>query len=91
MYGSRRFTLLEAAATVGERIARVARLFIQLATSRSSWGLTDLYAAAATARFMAAHELIDRAEDQVGDDPDIELDQVRLPLWFGATTLHEEN
>jgi hypothetical protein len=91
VYGARRTTLIAQVARFTASVARAGRLFAQLATSRSSWGLTDLYAAACTARFMAAHELIDRAEDQVDDDPDVDLVQVRTPLWFGSTTLHEEN
>lgn len=90
MYGSRRSTLIEAAAAIGQRVVAAARLFFNLATSFSDWSPTGLYAAAATARYMAAHQLIDQAERQVDGDPDVTLDQVRQPLWFGATTLHEE-
>lgn len=90
MYGSRRFTLIETAVGLAQRAASAARLFVNLATSQASWSPTSLYAAAATARFVAAHELIDQADRLVGDDPDADLDQVRQPLWFGATTLHEE-
>lgn len=90
MYGSRRTTLIDRIARFTEGVARTGRLFVRLAAGRSHWGLTDLYAAAATAKFLAAHELINRAEVQaVGDD--VVLDQVRTPLWFGSTTLHEEN
>lgn len=91
MYGSRRATLIDRAAGFTQRLACAGRLFVRLATRQARWSVTDLYAAAATARFMAAHQLIDRAEAQVGDHPDTDLDQVRLPLWFGSTTLHEEN
>ncbi|MEG8275752.1 hypothetical protein [Streptomyces sp. AHA2] len=91
MYGSRRTALIDRVVRFTEGIARTGRLFARLATSQARLGLTDLYAAACTARFMAAHELIDRAENQVGDDPDADLVQVRTPLWFGSTTLHEEN
>jgi hypothetical protein len=91
VYGSRRFTVIEAVATVAQHVARAGRLFLNLATSHASWSLTNLYAAAATARFMTAHELIDQAEDLVGDDPDTDLVQVNQPAWFGFTTLHEEN
>jgi hypothetical protein len=90
VYGSRRTTLIARVARFTEGIAQAGRLFVRLATRQTRWGLTDLYAAAATARFLAAHELITRAEAQtVGDD--VVLDQVRTPLWFGSTTLHEEN
>lgn len=91
MHGARRTTFIEQVARFTQGVAAAGRLFVQLATSRRSWGLTDLYAAAATARFMAAHRLIDQAESQIGDDPDADLGQVRTPLWFGSTTLHEEN
>ncbi|MEU5097617.1 hypothetical protein [Streptomyces sp. NPDC020996] len=91
MYGARRTTLIDRIARLTEGIARTGRLFARLAAARTDWSPTGLYAAAATARFMAAHELIDRAEAQVDDDPDTDLVQVRTPLWFGSTTLHEEN
>lgn len=90
MYGSRRMTLIGQAAVAVERVARAARLFFNIATRQASWGATDLYAAACTARFMAAHDLIDRAEGLIDDDPDTDLVQVRTPLWFGSTNLHEE-
>lgn len=89
-YGARRFTILDHAVRLADTLARVARHFINLATRQASWSPTDLYAAAATARFMAAHHLIDRAEQQVGSDPDTDLIQIRQPIWFGATTIHEE-
>ncbi|MEU9797199.1 hypothetical protein AB0E27_42835 [Streptomyces sparsogenes] len=89
MYGQTRISLVDRAVSATGRVARVARLFVHLAT-RARWRPTDLYAAAATARFMAAHQLIDQAERQVGDDPDVDLDQIRQPLWFGGTTIHEE-
>jgi hypothetical protein len=90
-YGSRRFTVIDRAARLADTLVRAARIFINLATRQASWGATDLYAAAATARFLAAHSLIERAEAQVGDDPDVDLIQVQTPLWFSSTTLHEEN
>ena len=91
MYGARRSTLIDRLVRFTEGIARTGRLFARLTAGRTDWSPTGLYAAAATARFMAAHELIARAEAQVGDDPDADLAQVRTPLWFGSTTLHEEN
>lgn len=90
MYGSRRFTLIELAAGLAERAVRVTRLFFNIATHQASWGPTDLYAAVMTAKFVAAHDLIDRAEGLVDDDTDVELVQVRQPVWFGSTDLHEE-
>lgn len=90
MYGARRTTLIDRVVRLTEGIARTGRLFARLAAGQTDWSLTGLYAAAMTARFMAAHQLIDRAEDQA-DDPDVDLVQVRQPLWFGSTTLHEEN
>ncbi|MFJ2964239.1 hypothetical protein ACIPIC_18310 [Streptomyces collinus] len=90
MYGARRTTLIGRIVRFTEGIARAGRLFARLTAGRTDWSPTGLYAAAATARFMAAHELIDRAEAQA-DDPDTDLVQVRTPLWFGSTTLHEEN
>ncbi|WP_327724419.1 hypothetical protein [Streptomyces europaeiscabiei] len=91
MYGSRRMTVIEQLARAATRVARVARVAFNLATHQASWSPTDLYAAAMTARFMAAHDLIDRAEGLVDDDPDVDLVQVRQPAWFGSTNLHEEN
>ncbi|MFG2130505.1 hypothetical protein ACGFNV_22185 [Streptomyces sp. NPDC048751] len=91
MYGSRRMTVISHLAGAAERVTRAARLFVHLTTRQTRWGVTDLYAAAMTARFMAAHELLDKAEALVGDDPDIELLHVSQPIWFGTTTLHEEN
>lgn len=91
MYGSRRMTVIEHLARAVEQASRVVRVAFNLATRQASWSLTDLYAAAMTARFMAAHELIDRAEDLIDDDPDVDLVQVRQPAWFGFTNLHEEN
>jgi len=90
-YGSRRFTVLDHAVRLAGMLARASRIFINLATRQASWSPTNVYAAAATARFLAAHELIDRAEAQVAEHPDTDLVQVRQPLWFGSTTLHEEN
>lgn len=91
MYGQMRLTLLDRAVSAAERLARVARLAVQLAT-RTRLAPTDLYAALATAKFMAAHELIEQAADQVADDtdPDLDLVQIRQPIWFGGTTIHEE-
>lgn len=91
-YGSRRFTVLDHTVRLAGTLARAARIFINVATRQASWSLTDLYAAAATARFLAAHSLIDRAEQQLGDDPDneTELIQIRQPLWFGGTTIVED-
>lgn len=90
MYGSRRITLIDQVARAADRVARAGRLIVRLVTAQPKWGVTDLYAAACTARFLAAHELIDLAGAEVGDDPDADLVQVRQPLWFGSTNLHEE-
>ncbi|MFE0654216.1 hypothetical protein ACFVZH_37300 [Streptomyces sp. NPDC059534] len=86
-----RVLLIDRAVAAVAAAARVARLAARLAT-RTSMGPTDLYAAVATARFMAAHELIERAADAVEEsgDPDIDLIQINTPLWFGGITIHEE-
>ncbi|MGW6310195.1 hypothetical protein ACWFRQ_38230 [Streptomyces niveus] len=91
MYGSARIALVDRAVTAADRLARVARLALQLAT-RTRLTPSDLYAAVATARFMAAHALIDQAADEVEEsgDPDIDLTQIRQPLWLGSTTIFEE-
>ncbi|CAL9626023.1 hypothetical protein SUDANB58_05945 (plasmid) [Streptomyces sp. enrichment culture] len=90
MYGQRRITLMDRLASAAQRGAHVARLALRLAT-RTRLRPTDLYAALATARFLAAHELIERAEAACDtDDPDLELVQVRQPIWFGGTTLVED-
>nr|WP_024067061.1 hypothetical protein [Streptomyces sp. F2]AHC28140.1 hypothetical protein pFP3.38 [Streptomyces sp. F2] len=91
MYGARRTALIDRVVRFTEGIARTGRLFARLAAGQTDWSPTGLYAAAMTARFMAAHELIGRAEAQVDDDPDVDLVQVCTPLWFGSTTLYEEN
>jgi len=90
VYGSVRTSLLDRAAHTARRLAGTARLFVVLATEHRSWGLTDLYAAAMTARFIAAHRLIDQAEAACTDD-DTDLIQIRQPLWFGGTTITEDN
>ncbi|MFI6771147.1 hypothetical protein [Streptomyces sp. NPDC050355] len=90
MYGSTRVSLIDKAVHTASYAARVGRLVVRLAT-RPRWRLTDLYAAIATARFMAAHELINQAAELTADDPDADLIQIRQPLWFGAGTIHEEN
>ncbi|MEU3282109.1 hypothetical protein [Streptomyces antibioticus] len=87
-YGQTRIALLDRAVAAVDRCARVARLAVQLAT-RTRLAPTDLYAALATAKFMAAHELIDQAADEVADD-ETELIQIRQPLWFGGTTIVED-
>lgn len=89
-YGARRFAALDRAARIVYALGRACRLFVDLATRQASWSPGDVYAAAATARFLAAHQLIDRAEAQIGGDPDTELIQIRQPLWFGGSTIHEE-
>ncbi|GAA4824135.1 hypothetical protein [Streptomyces ziwulingensis] len=91
MYGSRRMTIVQRAVEAVEVSAHIARTALSLITRQASWSLTDLYTAAATARFLAAHSLIDRAEEQAGDDPDTDLIQIRQPIWFGGTTIHEES
>ncbi|MEU4352817.1 hypothetical protein [Streptomyces sp. NPDC023838] len=90
-YGQFRIALVDRAFAAAERLSRVARLAVRLA-SRTRLGPGDVYAALATAKFMAAHELIERAADQAAasGDPDTELIQIRTPLWFGAMTIHEE-
>ncbi|MFF5938993.1 hypothetical protein [Streptomyces sp. NPDC012508] len=91
MYGQGRVLLVDRAVAAVASAARVARLAVRLAT-RTRMGPTDLYAAVATARFMAAHELIERAADAAEEsgNPDIEVTDLRTPLWFGGITIHEE-
>ncbi|MFD5899795.1 hypothetical protein [Streptomyces sp. NPDC060366] len=91
MYGSARISLVDRAVTAVDRLARVARLALRLAT-HTRLTPSDVYAAIATARFMAAHALVDQAADEVeeSDDPDIDLTQIRQPLWLGSTTIFEE-
>ncbi|MFF7852566.1 hypothetical protein ACFZDF_34005 [Streptomyces sp. NPDC007910] len=90
-YGQLRVLLVDRAAGVVTALARVARLAVRLAT-RTSMGPSDIYAAVATARFMAAHELVERAALAVEEsgDPDIDLVQINTPLWFGGMTLHDD-
>ncbi|MFE4613735.1 hypothetical protein ACFRK5_36145 [Streptomyces niveus] len=91
MYGSVRIALVDRAVLAAGRLARVARFALRLAT-HTRLTPTDVYAAVATARFMAAHELVDQAaaEIEACDDPDVDLIQIRQPLWLGSTTIHEE-
>ncbi|MGY4973473.1 hypothetical protein ACWGCC_30400 [Streptomyces nigrescens] len=90
MYGSTRVALVDRAVHTASYAARAARLFIRLAT-RPRWRPTDIYAALAAARFMAAHELINKADDQAAAaGPDADLVQINQPLWFGGATIHEE-
>ncbi|MGW0121752.1 hypothetical protein [Streptomyces sp. NPDC003327] len=91
MYGQIRVLLVDRAVAAVATAARVARLAVRLAT-RTSMGPADLYAAVATAKFMAAHELIEKAADAVEEsgDPDVEVTDLRTPIWFGKITIHEE-
>ncbi|MFF5924156.1 hypothetical protein ACFY8C_38400 [Streptomyces flavochromogenes] len=91
-YGQMRMLLVDRAVAAVATAARVARLAVRLAT-RTSMGPIDLYAALATAKFMAAHELIEQAADaaeQTGD-PEAEITDIRTPIWLGAMTIHEES
>lgn len=90
-YGQVRVLLVDRAASAVARAVRVASLAVRLAT-RTRLRPTDVYAAVATARFMAAHELIEQAADsaEAAADPEFELIQIRQPLWFGGTTIFEE-
>lgn len=92
MYGQTRILLVDRAAAFVARLARVAGLAVRLAT-RTRLSPGDVYAAVATARFMAAHELIERAADQVEayGDPDAEVLHISTPVWFGRMTLHDES
>jgi hypothetical protein len=91
-YGQMRVLLVDRAVSAVARAARAARLAVRLATT-TRLRPTDLYAAVATARFMAAHELIEQAADaaEAFGDPDLDLIQIRQPAWFGGTTIHEES
>ncbi|MGI5341884.1 hypothetical protein ACQEVS_33005 [Streptomyces sp. CA-181903] len=89
MYGSTRISVVDRAVHAAARLARLGRLFVRLA-SRTRCGPTDLYAAACTAQFLAAHELIERAAVMAAEDAEIEIIHIRQPLWFGGRTLDEE-
>ncbi|MYV66858.1 hypothetical protein GT043_13100 [Streptomyces sp. SID2131] len=84
--------LVDRAAGAVTALARVARLAVRLAT-RTSMGPSDIYAALATARFMAAHELIEQAADAAEQTGDLEAEitDIRTPIWLGAMTIHEES
>ncbi|MFE7412908.1 hypothetical protein [Streptomyces laurentii] len=92
VYGQMRVLLADRATAAVSRAARVARLAVRVVT-RPGLGPADVYAALATARFMAAHELVERAADAVeaSGDPEIEITDLRTPIWFGGITIHEEN
>ncbi|RPK77827.1 hypothetical protein [Streptomyces sp. ADI98-10] len=89
MYGQMRVLLVDRIAGAVARLARVAGLAVELATA-TRMGPTDLYAAVATARFMAAHELIERTADAVQDDDEVDVVHLSQPAWFGRTTIFEE-
>lgn len=91
MYGQMRISLLDRVLSATERLARVGRLALGLAAG-TRWTPTDLFAALATARFMAAHQLIDQTSDAVeaADDDEFDVIQIRQPLWFGGQSIHEE-
>ncbi|WP_031058637.1 hypothetical protein [Streptomyces sp. NRRL F-5702] len=90
MYGQMRVLLVDRLAGAVARAARVAGLAVELATA-TRMGPSDLYAALATARFMAAHELIERTADAVQDeDPEVEITHLSQPMWFGGFTIFEE-
>ncbi|MFF8618518.1 hypothetical protein [Streptomyces sp. NPDC015350] len=89
-YGQMRVLLVDRVAGAVASMARVAGLAVRLATT-TRMRPTDLYAAIATARFLAAHELIERAGAACEDDEEIELVQIRQPLWFGSTTIVEDD
>lgn len=88
-YGQMRVLLVDRIAGAVTRAARVAGLAVRLATT-TRMGPTDLYAAVATARFMAAHELIEKTADAVQDDDEVDVVHLSQPLWFGGTTIFEE-
>ncbi|MEU2476078.1 MULTISPECIES: hypothetical protein [Bacteria] len=88
-YGQMRVLLVDRIAGAVASAARVAGLAVRLATA-TRMTPTDVYAAVATARFMAAHELIERAE-QACDDDETDLIQIRQPMWFGGTTITEDD
>ncbi|MEV6426034.1 hypothetical protein [Streptomyces sp. NPDC051662] len=89
-YGQMRVLVVDRAVSAVAHAARVGRLAVRLAT-QTRMGPSDLYAAVATARFMAAHELIERAETACADGDEIELIQIRQPLWFGGATIVEDD
>ncbi|MFH9959715.1 hypothetical protein ACH4OX_36680 [Streptomyces roseolus] len=92
MHGQTRMLLADRAVAAVARLARVAGLAVRLVT-RTRLSPGDVYAAVATAKFMAAHELIERAADAVEatGDPEVEVTHISTPLWFGLITLHDES
>ncbi|MEU5902674.1 hypothetical protein [Streptomyces venezuelae] len=91
MFGQARIALADHAVAAVARAARIGRIAVRLFT-RTRLTPADAYAALATARFMAAHDLIERAEAacDLDNDDDLDLVQVRQPLWFGGTTIVED-
>lgn len=88
-YGQMRVLLVDRIAGAVASAARVAGLAVRLATA-TRMTPTDVYAAVATARFMAAHELIEKTADAVQDDDEVDVVHLSQPLWFGGTTIFEE-
>lgn len=88
-YGQLRVLLVDRIAGAVASAARVAGLAVRLATA-TRMTPTDVYAAVATARFMAAHELIEKTADAVQDDDEVDVVHLSQPLWFGGTTIFEE-
>ncbi|MFI9194222.1 hypothetical protein ACIG0A_33590 [Streptomyces californicus] len=89
-YGQMRMLLVDRIAGAVARAARVAGHAVRLATA-TRMGPSDLYAAVMTARFVAAHELIERTADAVQDeDPEVDVVHLSQPMWFGGFTIFEE-
>ncbi|MFD3820285.1 hypothetical protein ACFWRZ_34940 [Streptomyces rubiginosohelvolus] len=88
-YGQMRMLLVDRVVDAVARAARVAGLAARLATT-TRMRPSDVYAAVATARFMAAHELIERTADAVQDDDEVDVVHLSQPLWFGCNTIFEE-
>ena len=88
-YGQMRVLLVDRIAGAVASAARVAGLAVRLATT-TRMTPTDVYAAVATARFMAAHELIEKTATAVQDDDEVDVVHLSQPAWFGRTTIFEE-
>lgn len=87
--GFARISLAGRAVAAVTRLARATTAVAHAVAALPSWRPTDLYAAAVTYRFTAAHDLLDQAADAADQDDDTTLVAARTWPWFGADFVYE--
>lgn len=90
-YGSARLRPLEFALRAVDVAARVVRAVASTVLYLPRLRSTDLYAAAQTARFHAAHGLIDKTADAADDGQDVTVVAARTWPWLGAGYVYQED